>query len=207
MSIRVLIVDDHAVVRQGLRTFLRIDPDIEVVGEASDGAEGVRLAQELEPDIVVMDLVLPGLDGISATRAIKKSNPDIEVLVLTSVLDQASVVGAVQAGAIGYHLKDTGPEDLARAIKAAADGVAQLTPRAARLLMTTVSSPADPEPLTGRERSVLLHLSRGFSNKEIAQQLTISEGTVKTHVRSILAKLQLESRTQAALYAVRSIAS
>jgi DNA-binding NarL/FixJ family response regulator len=203
MSIRILIVDDHSVVRQGLRMFLALDNDLEVVGEAADGAEALRRARELKPDVVLMDLLMPVMDGITAIAAIRKEMPEIEVIALTSVLEDASVIGAVKAGAIGYMLKDTQAEELCRAIKAAAGGQVQLSPKAAARLMREVRVPDSPETLTERETEVLRLLARGQSNKEIAQALSIGEKTVKTHVSNILAKLGVQSRTQAALYAVR----
>jgi DNA-binding NarL/FixJ family response regulator len=203
MPIRVLIADDHEVVRQGLRTFLEIDPELEVVGEASDGREAVRLAHRVHPDVVLMDLLMPELDGIAATRLIRQELPDTEVMALTSVLEDASVVGAVRAGAIGYLLKDTKAQELRQAIKAAAAGQVQLSPEAAARLVREVSAPDQPEVLSERENDVLRLLARGFANKEIAARLLISEKTVKTHVSSILGKLGVQSRTQAALYAGR----
>src|SRR5436853_859789 len=203
MVIRIVIADDHSVVRQGLRMFLGLDPELEVVGEAADGAEALRLARELKPDVVVMDLLMPVMDGIAATAAIRRELPDTEVLALTSVLEDASVVGAVRAGAIGYLLKDTQAEALCQAIKAAAAGQVQLTPRAAARLMQVVSTPESPEALTERETEVLRLLAQGQSNKQIAHGLHITEKTVKTHVSNILSKLGVQSRTQATLYAVR----
>jgi two-component system, NarL family, response regulator LiaR len=203
MSIRVLVADDHSVVRKGLRSFLGLYSDLEIVGEAADGEEAVRMAKELRPDVVLMDIKMPRMDGIEATGAIRQALPDTEVIALTSVLEDASVVGAVRAGAIGYLLKDTEADDLCRAIKAAAAGQVQLSPQAAARLMREVRAPESPEPLSERETDVLRLLARGQSNKEIAQSLTLSEKTVKTHVSNILAKLGVPSRTQAALYAVR----
>jgi two-component system, NarL family, response regulator LiaR len=203
MTIRIVIADDHSVVRQGLRMFLGLDPELEVVGEAADGAEALRLAKQLRPDVVVMDLLMPVMDGIAATAAIRRELPDTEVLALTSVLEDASVVGAVRAGAIGYLLKDTQAEALCQAIKAAAAGQVQLTPRAAARLMQVVSTPESPEALTERETEVLRLLAQGQSNKQIAHGLHITEKTVKTHVSNILSKLGVQSRTQATLYAVR----
>jgi len=203
MAIRIVIADDHSVVRQGLRMFLGLDPELEVVGEATDGAEALRLARELRPDVVVMDLLMPVMNGIEATAAIRRELPNTEVLALTSVLEDASVVGAVRAGAIGYLLKDTQADALCQAIKAAAAGQVQLTPKAAARLMQAVSAPESPEALTERETEVLRLVAQGQSNKQIARSLHIAEKTVKTHVSNILSKLGVQSRTQATLYAVR----
>jgi two-component system, NarL family, response regulator LiaR len=204
MPIRILLVDDHSVVRKGLRAFLAYDADLDVVGEAADGQEALRLARELRPDVVLMDLLMPGMDGITATAAIRRDLPETEVLALTSVLEDASVVGAVRAGAIGYLLKDTQAETLCQAIKAAADGQVQLTPKAAARLMQAVSMPESPEALTERETEVLRLLAQGYSNKQIAHSLNNTEKTIKTHVSRILAKLGVQSRTQATLYAIRT---
>jgi DNA-binding NarL/FixJ family response regulator len=203
MPIRILLVDDHSVVRKGLRMFLSLDPELEVVGEARDGAEAVRMAHELKPDVVLMDLLMPVMDGIQATAAIRRDLPDTEVLALTSVLEDSAVVGAVRAGAIGYILKDTEADELRRAIKAAAAGQVQLAPQAAERLLREVRTPESPEALTERETDVLRLVAKGRANKEIAHELNIGEKTVKSHVSSILAKLNVPSRTQAALYAVR----
>jgi two-component system, NarL family, response regulator LiaR len=204
VTIRVLLVDDHSVVRKGLRTFLAYDAELDVVGEAADGAEALSLAQELKPDVVLMDLLMPGMDGIAATAAIRRSLPETEVLALTSVLEDASIVGAVRAGAIGYLLKDTQADALCQAIKAAAAGQVQLTPQAAARLMQALSAPESPEALTERETEVLRLLAQGQSNKQIARALSVSEQTVKSHVSRILAKLGVQSRTQATLYAIRT---
>jgi DNA-binding NarL/FixJ family response regulator len=203
MTIRVLLVDDHSVVRQGLRMFLDLDPELEVIGEASNGSEGVRMAHELGPDVVLMDLLMPIMDGITAISIIRRELPDVEVVALTSVLDDSSVAGAVRAGAIGYLLKDTEASDLNRAIKAAASGQVQLSPAAAARLVREVRAPDNPEALTTRETDVLKLIAGGLSNKEIARDLGIGEKTVKTHVSNILSKFNVLSRTQAALLAVR----
>lgn len=203
MAIRIVIADDHSVVRRGLRMFLTMDPELVVVGEAANGEEAVHLARLLLPDIVLMDLLMPVMDGITATAIIRSELPDTEVLALTSVLEDASVVGAVRAGAIGYLLKDTDAEALCRAIKAAAAGQVQLTPQAAARLMQVVSAPDSPEDLTERETDVLRLLAQGQSNKQIARSLSIAEKTVKVHVSNILSKLGVQSRTQATLYAIR----
>ena len=205
VPIRILIADDHAVVRQGLRMFLSLDPDLAVVGEAEDGARAVQLAERLRPDVVLMDLLMPVMDGVAATRAIRGSVPKTEVIALTSVLEDDMVVSAVRAGATGYLLKDTQADELCRAIKAAAEGHAQLAPEAAQRLMREVRSPDQPGvALSERETEVLRLVARGKANKEIARELGIGEQTVKTHVSSILGKLGVESRTQAALHAQRT---
>ena len=203
MTIRIVIADDHSVVGRGLRMFLKQDPELEVVGEATNGAEAVHLARLLLPDIVLMDLLMPVMDGITATATIRSELPDTEVLALTSVLEDASVVGAVRAGAIGYLLKDTDAEALCRAIKAAGAGQVQLTPQAAARLMQVVSVPESPEALTERETDVLRLLAQGQANKQIARSLNIAEKTVKLPVSNILSKLGVQSRTQATLYAIR----
>ena len=203
MPIRVLIADDHSVVREGLRMFLQRDPDLEVVGEAADGAEAIQQARLLRPDVVVMDLLLPVLDGMAATRAIRSELPETEVLALTSVLGSASVVEAIRAGAIGYLHKDTQAAELRTAIKAAAAGQVHLSPQASAYLLGAVRMPERPEPLTPREMDVLRLLAQGQSNKEIARTLHLVEETVKDHVRHILAKLGVKSRTQAVLAAIR----
>lgn len=202
MEIRVLIADDHSVVREGLRMFLGRDPEITVVGEAGDGEEVVQLARKLRPDVVLMDVLMPVMDGIAATAAIRYELPETEVIALTSVLEGATVVDAVRAGAIGYLLKDTQALELRRAIKAAAAGQVQLSPQASASLMRHIQSPSPTEALTERETEVLRQLAQGFSNKEIAHHLQIVEDTVKVHVRHILSKLGVQSRTQAVLSAV-----
>ena len=204
MAIRILITDDHGVVRQGLRMFLSLEPDLEVVGEASNGREALALARELRPDVVLMDLLMPVMDGIEATQAIRAELPEVEVIALTSVLEDTSVSGAVRAGAIGYLLKDTDSEELERAIQAAAEGRVHLAPEAAARLMREVRAPESPEELTEREAEVLRLVARGHANKQIASSLFVSEKTVKAHVSSILMKLGVQSRTQAALHAVRT---
>ncbi|MEJ2266328.1 MAG: response regulator transcription factor [Anaerolineales bacterium] len=203
MTIRTLIVDDHSVVRQGLHMFLSLDSEIEVVGEAANGAEAIQMVKTLGPDVVLMDLLMPVMDGISATQVIRRDYPETEVVALTSVLEDESVINAVRAGAIGYLLKDTQAEDLVKAIRAAAEGQVQLSPRAAERLMREIRAPESPEKLTERETEVLRLIALGKANKEIASDLSISETTVKTHVSNILMKLNLPSRTRAALYAVK----
>jgi DNA-binding NarL/FixJ family response regulator len=204
MPIRILIADDHSVVRQGLRMFLSLDPELEVIGEAENGEEAVARARALNPDVVLMDMLMPVMDGVTATTQIRSELPDTEVIALTSVLDDGTVVGAVRAGAIGYLLKDTEADELCRAIKAAAAGQVQLSPDAATRLMREVRTPDEPaQALTDREGDVLRLLAQGKANKEIAAELTIGEKTVKTHVSNILLKLDVRSRTQAALYAAQ----
>jgi two-component system, NarL family, response regulator LiaR len=203
MTVRIVIADDHDVVRQGLRMFLGLEPDLEIVGEARNGAEALELAKEHHPDVVLMDLLMPVMDGITATSAILREVPGTEVLALTSVLEDASVTGAIKAGAIGYLLKNTQADELCRAIYAAAAGQVHLSPDAAARLLREVRAPDSPETLTDRETDVLRLLAQGLANKEIARQLAIGEKTVKTHVSNILAKLGVQSRTQAALYAVQ----
>jgi two-component system, NarL family, response regulator LiaR len=203
VTIRTLITDDHKVVRQGLRGFLELDPGLEVVGEASNGEEAVAMAYHLEPDVVLMDLLMPVMDGIEATREIRRQLPEVEVVALTSVLEDASVTGAIQAGAIGYLLKTTDADELCEAIRAAAAGQVRLAPEATARLMREVRAPESPEALTEREIEVLKLIAHGKANKQIARELFIGEATVKSHVHSILSKLNVKSRTQAALYAGR----
>ncbi|MEO8458550.1 MAG: response regulator transcription factor [Chloroflexota bacterium] len=205
MPIRILIADDHGVVRQGLRMFLSLDPELEVIGEATNGADALAQAHKLLPDVVLMDMMMPVMDGVTATGRIRAELPDTEVIALTSVLDDGTVVGAVKAGAIGYLLKDTQADELCRAIKAAAAGQVQLSPQAAARLVREVRLPEAPVTgLTERETDVLRLIAGGKANKEIAASLSIGEKTVKTHVSSILGKLGVQSRTQAALYAAQS---
>jgi NarL family two-component system response regulator LiaR len=209
-KIKVLIVDDHQVVRQGLRTFLELHEDIYVIGEAQDGQEAVKLVRQYKPDVVLMDLVMPRMDGISATQQVLALDSAIKVIVLTSFSEDEKVFPAIQAGAASYLLKDVSPDDLVEAIRAVHHGEARLHPDIARKLMQQVSqmhnithdSPIDE--LTGREQEVLRLVARGRSNREIAQELFISEKTVKTHVSNILGKLHLEQRTQLVVYAIKN---
>jgi NarL family two-component system response regulator LiaR len=205
MPIRILIADDHSVVRQGLKMFLGLDPDFEIVGEAENGDEAVKLSHILNPDVVLMDMLMPVKDGIAATAEIRTQLPGTEVIALTSVLEDGAVIGAIKAGAIGYLLKDTEADELRRAIRAAAGGQVQLSPAAASRLMREVRTPDSDivQALTERENDVLKLLAQGKANKEIAQSLFLGEKTVKTHVSSILQKLGVQSRTQAALYAAQ----
>ncbi len=206
-AIRVLIVDDHAVVRQGLRAFLQIQDDVEIAGEAADGAEAVRQVRELVPDVVLMDLVMPKLDGIAAIREMRAHSPSTKVIVLTSFADDDKVFAAVKAGAAGYLLKDVRPQELGDAIRTVYRGEALLHPTVAAKLMQELAQSGrrqvSPDSLTDRELDVLRLIARGMSNKEIALELGVAEKTVKTHVSNILQKLHLADRTQAALYAVR----
>lgn len=201
MTIRLMLVDDHAVVRQGLKMFLRSEADFEIVGEAVNGLQAIQMVRELKPDVVLMDLLMPGMGGVEATSIIRREMPDSEVIALTSVLEDQAVVGAIRAGAIGYLLKDTDGPELIRAIRAASEGQVQLSPQAAARLMREVRAPESPEKLTERETDVLRLLAEGLANKEIARRLDIGDKTVKTHVSNIFGKLGVVSRTQAALYA------
>ena len=206
-AIRILLVDDHAVVREGLRNFLALQDGLEIVGEAGDGAEAIEQAQRLDPDVILMDLLMPGLDGIGAMRQLRVHSPRSRVVVLTSFLEDERVLPAIQAGAAGYLLKNVEPAELARAIRAAHAGEAIIDPTAAARLVHAIADDArprieEPERLTRRERDVLELIARGRSNKRIALELGISEKTVKTHVGHLLAKLGVSDRTQAALMAV-----
>jgi NarL family two-component system response regulator LiaR len=205
VMIKILIVDDHSVVRQGLRMFLGVDPELQIVGEARDGQEAVEQTRRLNPDVVLMDLLMPVMDGLHAIAAIRAEMPDVEVVALTSVLEDNLIIEAIRAGAIGYLLKDTEAHELVRAIKAAAAGQVQLSPEVAVRLLREVRAPEPTtEQLTERETDVLRQLALGMSNKEIAQALFIGEQTVKSHMRHVLSKLGVPSRTQAALYATRN---
>ncbi len=207
--IRVMLVDDHAVVREGLRSYLELEESLDIVGEASNGREAVRRAHELRPDVILMDLVMPEMDGIAATKAIREQHPNTKVIVLTSFVEEEKVIPAIQAGAAGYLLKNVSAPELVRAIQAAVGGQAQLDPLVARKLMERVTAPPrDPEAaladlLTDREREVLKLIASGYSNKEIAREMVVSERTVKGHVSNILNKLGVQDRTQAALFAVK----
>ena len=201
--IRILLVDDHTVVRQGLRMVLSLEPGLEVVGEAADGREAVEQAAALGPQVVLMDLLMPVMTGVEATREIKVRHPDIEVVALTSVLEDRLVIDAVEAGAAGYLLKETGPETLFEAIRAASRGEVRLDPKAQKRLISEVRTPEMRESLTARETDTLRLLAKGLTNRDIAGELGIAEVTVKTHVSSILSKLNLQSRTQAALFALK----
>ncbi|WP_309570896.1 response regulator transcription factor [Deinococcus sp.] len=201
--VRVLLVDDHAVVRQGLRLFLGLDPRIEVVGEAANGEEALTEADALIPDVIVMDLMMPVMDGIAATRALRKRLPNTEIIALTSTLEEHKVNGAIEAGAISYMLKDASSDTLADAIHAAARGEVRLHPEAAKRLVRDFRGGEMRESLTPKETIVLQLIAHGYSNRDIAADQGVSEATVKTHVSRLLGKLGLESRTQAALYALK----
>ena len=205
--IRILVVDDHAVVREGLRTFLGLQEGLEVVGEAADGEEAVRQAEALRPDVVLMDLVMPRVDGVGAMRELRRRLPSARVIVLTSFLEDDRLLPAIQAGAAGYLLKSAQPQELARAVRAAHDGQALLDPAVAARLVDAIAQPAGEPPrerLTPRETEVLALIARGFSNKRIARELGVAEKTVKTHVAHVLHKLDVTDRTAAAVHAVQS---
>lgn len=210
-KIRVLIVDDHQMVRQGLRTFLELQEDFQVVGEASDGLAAVEMVNQLTPDVVLMDLVMPRLDGIAATRQVKTLGVPTKIIALTSFTEDNKVFPAIQAGASSYLLKDVSPDDLADAIRAAHRGEVRLHPEIMRKLMDEVAHPSQPageietivEDLTSRELEVTRLVAQGRSNQDIAQELVISEKTVKTHVSNILGKLDLQDRTQLAIFAIK----
>lgn len=209
MSIRVLIVDDHHVVRKGLVFFLRTQKDLNIIGEAANGKEAVELAKSLKPDIILMDLVMPEMDGIEATKIIIREHPEIKIMMLTSFSDQDHVIPALEAGASGFQLKDIQPDELVASLKKIMNGENQLHPKATSHLLNNLSNKGIQEKvlieeLTKRELDVLKEIAKGKSNKEIASSLFITEKTVKTHVSNILAKLELADRTQAALYAVKN---
>jgi len=207
-KISVLIVDDHEIVRQGLRTYLELLDEIDVVGESQNGLEAVAEVRQYQPDVVLMDLVMPEMDGIEATRQIGAISPTTKVIVLTSFTEDDKVFPAIKAGAVGYLLKDVSPSELAQAIEAVHRGETQLHPDIQRKLISQFTSPkvepmANPDVLTPRELEVLQLIAQGKSNRDIAQALIISEKTVKTHVSNILSKLHLDGRTQAAIYAYK----
>ncbi|ARI78445.1 response regulator [Halobacillus mangrovi] len=211
MKIKVLLVDDHLVVLRGLRFFLNTQPDIDIIGEAENGQEALRLAGELQPDVILMDLMMPEMDGVEATKRLKEKHPDMKVVVLTSYSDQDHVIPALQAGAVGYQLKDIEPDELVKTIRMAKEGQQQLHPKATSLLLTQMTGEKEKQSesnsvfkLTKREKEVLYQITLGKSNKEISADLYITEKTVKTHVSSILSKLGLHDRTQAAIYAMKN---
>jgi NarL family two-component system response regulator LiaR len=208
-EIRVVIADDQAIVRRGIRALLATEPDLEVVGEAASGEEAVRLLERLQPDVVLMDLVMPGMGGLAAIRRLAELGLPTRIVVLTSFATDEHVFPAIKAGALGYLLKDSDPEDLVRAIHEVHRGQPSLHPEIARMVLLELNRPPERErprtadPLTPRELDVLKLVAGGLSNQAIAEQLVVGETTVRTHVSSILGKLQLASRTQAALYALR----
>ncbi|HQE92588.1 MAG TPA: response regulator transcription factor [Anaerolineae bacterium] len=206
-TIHILVADDHAIVREGLRWLIATEPGMELVGEAADGVEAVARARELRPDIILMDVVMPRKDGIEAISEIKQALPDVHILVLTSFAEDDKVFPAIKAGASGYLLKDTAPQDLLRAIRDVHQGLPTMHPAIARKVMQEIQRPSNlpptAEPLTAREADVLKLVARGLANEEIAKTLFISERTVRTHVSNILRKLHLANRTQATLYALR----
>ncbi|MFB5197691.1 response regulator [Neobacillus sp. KR4-4] len=209
MCIRILIADDHHVVRRGLVFFLRTQKGLEIIGEAANGKEAVQQAHLLKPDIILMDLVMPEMDGIQATKIIKEKQPEIKIMMLTSFSDQDQVIPALEAGASGFQLKDIQPDELVTSIKKIISGENQLHPKATSHLLANLSNKSKQEKnlleeLTKRELEVLKEIAKGKSNKEIAAALFITEKTVKTHVSNLLAKLELADRTQAALYAVKN---
>jgi len=205
--IRVLIADDHALVRMGIRALIGTEPDMQLVAEASSGAEAIRLALAYQPDVILLDLVMPQTDGIEAIRRIREHQPGARILVLTSFATDDQLFPAIKAGALGYLLKDSRPEDLIRAIRQVHQGESSLHPAIARRVLEELARPSHQQPttdpLTARELEVLRLVARGLSNDDIARELVISEPTVRTHVSNVLSKLQLASRTQAALYALR----
>lgn len=206
-TIRILICDDHAVVRRGLRSLVGVKPEMELIGEAVDGEEAVTMAKKLKPDVIIMDLIMPRKDGVTAIAEIKKKNHDAKILVLTSFSDDKNVFSAIKAGASGYLLKDSSPEDLLQAIDDVYQGKSSLHPVIAQKVIHEMHQPSDlpptDDPLSEREVEVLRNVAQGMSNQEIAQTLKIKEGTVRIHVGNILNKLQLANRTQATLYALR----
>jgi two-component system, NarL family, response regulator LiaR len=204
LPIRVMLVDDHTMVRRGLATFLKVYDDLELAGEAANGEDAIQLCARALPDVVLMDMVMPDMDGVTATQAIRQQFPTVQVIALTSFKDKGLVQDALQAGAIGYLLKDVSADELAQAIRAAHAGRATLSPEAAQALVRTAAKPPTPgHDLTKREREVLALLVEGLSNKQIADKLVVSPSTIKSHVSHILAKLGVASRTEAAALAVR----
>jgi NarL family two-component system response regulator LiaR len=206
-NIRVLVVDDHAIIRKGMRAVLDLVSDMELVGEAENGKQAIKMDQELTPDVILMDLMMPEMDGIACIKEIKARRPAVNILVLTNFAGEDMIFPAIKAGAMGYHLKDSSPEALIDAIRQVNHGVASLHPSIAKKVLDELHNPEkkqlSEDPLTQREVEVLKLIAQGHENKDIAEQLVISDATVRTHVSNILGKLHLASRTQAALYALR----
>lgn len=206
-KIRLLVVDDHALVRKGIHALIKTEPGMEIIGEADNGRDAVKLARELFPDVILLDLIMPHLNGIDATIQIKKDNPRARILILTSFSDDDKVIPAIKAGALGYLLKDSAPEDLLDAIRLIYNGEASIDPSVALKLIREINQPVESrretDPLTNREIEVLQKIAQGLSNSEIAAELSIGEQTVRNHVNHILDKLNLDNRTQAALFALR----
>jgi len=206
-TIRVLVVDDHTIIRKGIRAVLDLVPDVVLVGEAENGIQAVKLEAELNPDVILMDLMMPEMDGIACIKQIKTQRPRARILVLTNFAGEDMIFPAIKAGALGYHLKDSSPETLVEAIREVHRGESSLHPVIARKVLSEISSPPEhpptTEPLTPRELEVLHLIAQGFENREIAEKLVISEATARTHVSNIMGKLHLASRTQAALYALK----
>jgi NarL family two-component system response regulator LiaR len=205
--IRVLVVDDHSIIRKGMRAVLDLVPDIELVGEAENGKQALKMDLELRPDVILMDLMMPVMDGITCIREVKALRPEARILVLTNFAGEDMIFPAIKAGAMGYHLKDSSPEALVEAIRQVYRGESSLHPLIARKVLDEFHTPSErqlsTEPLTPRELEVLRLIAQGYENKDIAEHLVVSEATVRTHVSNILGKLHLASRTQAALYALR----
>ncbi len=206
-TIRVLVVDDHAIIRKGMRAVLDLVPDVELVGEAENGKQAIKMDRDLHPDVILMDLMMPEMDGIACIGEIKSQTPEARILVLTNFAGEELIFPAIKAGAMGYHLKDSSPETLVEAIRQVFRGEPSLHPLIAKKVLEEFHAPSEQQlstdPLTQRELEVLRLVARGFDNRDIAEQLVVSEATVRTHVSNILGKLHLASRTQAALYALR----
>ncbi len=205
--LRIFIADDHAIVREGLRSLLATEPDLELVGEASDGVQAVDKVRALKPDVILLDLMMPRMDGVEAITEIKKNWEEAKIIVLTSFSDDEKVFSAIRSGALGYLLKESSPDELLKAIYSVSRGEGFLSPGIASKVMREINQPPKlpptKDPLTGREMEILQHVAQGLTNDEIAEKLVVSERTVRTHVSNILAKLQLANRTQAALYALK----